>query len=267
MLPVTLRVPLTSAVPVVVAPPLIVRPPFCAPFPIVEEAFTMMPTVVVGASHALLLTKAQDSPTEAPPPPPAPQADPVPDISPREFACRHCVEPVMPEITRVVVVATPWMKALPSTESFCVGLVVAMPTFPFAPLTDRAVEKLVPPFAVEYRISKFPSTLLSRSILKFRLVAFVRVDSRRRYEPAPLETVSVELGVVVPIPTLPPTSRIVSVLPVVKDIWKVPDEPEAARSTTSVASVVVMKRPGLLVPAVVLNAAPIPLAGVSTWSL
>src|SRR5690606_26589367 len=36
--------------PVVVAPPAIVRPPDCVPFPIVDEAYTPIPTVVVGES-------------------------------------------------------------------------------------------------------------------------------------------------------------------------------------------------------------------------
>ena len=41
------------ALPVVVAPPLTVRPPVREPLPIVDEAATTMPSVVVGASAPL----------------------------------------------------------------------------------------------------------------------------------------------------------------------------------------------------------------------
>ncbi len=44
------RLPAMYAFPVVVAPPEMVRPPACAPEPMVEEAETRIPSVVVGAS-------------------------------------------------------------------------------------------------------------------------------------------------------------------------------------------------------------------------
>jgi hypothetical protein len=44
------RSPAKYAFPVVVAPPLMVRPPVAVPLPMVEEAETMMPFVVVGLS-------------------------------------------------------------------------------------------------------------------------------------------------------------------------------------------------------------------------
>lgn len=45
----TVREPRAKVLPVVVAPPEIVRPPACVPLPMVEEAETMTPSVVVGA--------------------------------------------------------------------------------------------------------------------------------------------------------------------------------------------------------------------------
>ena len=50
VLPVTARAPAMEKEPVVVAPPKMVSPPFCAPLPMVEEALTKMPKVVVGVS-------------------------------------------------------------------------------------------------------------------------------------------------------------------------------------------------------------------------
>ena len=44
------------AVTVVVAPPLMVNPPFWLPFPMVELALTIMPTVVVGAKYPLVIS-------------------------------------------------------------------------------------------------------------------------------------------------------------------------------------------------------------------
>ena len=47
--PVAVSVPFRVVLPVVVAPPEMVRPPACVPEPMVEEAFTIIPRVVVGA--------------------------------------------------------------------------------------------------------------------------------------------------------------------------------------------------------------------------
>ena len=46
------------ALPVVVAPPYIVRPPACVPFPIVDDAKTPIPTVVVGVRYPFVRVHA-----------------------------------------------------------------------------------------------------------------------------------------------------------------------------------------------------------------
>src|SRR3989344_1176259 len=51
--------PCTSKFPEVVAPPEMVSPPACAPLPIVEDALTRMPMVVVGVRYPLVTCQSR----------------------------------------------------------------------------------------------------------------------------------------------------------------------------------------------------------------
>ena len=56
------------------------------------------------------------------PPPPDPQSLPVPDTVPDAFTWRHCVEPVMPESVRFVVVALPFRMMPPNVGTLDVPI-------------------------------------------------------------------------------------------------------------------------------------------------
>lgn len=94
---------------------------------IVEDAWEIKPP-----SKVRSVDVAFEGNGSAPPPPPAPQAVPVPETVPEPFICKHCVDPLpSPEIVRLVV------DAMPETERL---VVVALVDVLFIVVSELIVE-------------------------------------------------------------------------------------------------------------------------------
>lgn len=118
-----------AILPVVVAPPVIVSPPACRPLPIVDEAFTIMPIVEVGARYAVApVPLISHVLPKLAPPPPVPQATPVLEMVPSTAKVAHPAVPPALDTVSLEVEAIFAMVRLPLKVEVERAPVVEVPT-------------------------------------------------------------------------------------------------------------------------------------------
>lgn len=132
---------------------------------IVEDEFTVIPTVVDGVIKPVKLDQFEPLP-----PPPELSSSPhpnVPVVMSHETVCPSASQSVSPAPLNVpvavmlVAVAFPETKRFPPTESLCVGELLPIPTFP----PSRMVKTSVPP-SKTFKISPVPDWVIVRRVVR-----------------------------------------------------------------------------------------------------